>query len=165
MTSSDLTRSNMMLVYATHLLGLCSLRGWISYSNISWSLKVASFGFNFSNCFPILIWQQPRQLAGVCRISGRSDHDNIQSRGFETPRDLAVRHLTPQWIHAQIRLTKSFPRLGLSAFNRYHSTLIYFITRLQFTEFQGAWSCCLGPVRYNVHVRLSSFDVFKTARQ
>ena len=34
----------------------------------------------------------------VCQISERCDHYNIQSRGFETSRDFAVRRLTASWI-------------------------------------------------------------------
>ena len=42
------------------------------------------------------VLQVPRQRCcrGACQISERYDHCNIQSRGFETSRDLAVRRLT-----------------------------------------------------------------------
>ena len=48
------------------------------------------------------IWQAPRQqrYRDACQIPERYDHYNIQSRGFETPRDLAVRRLTAYWIYA-----------------------------------------------------------------
>ena len=68
-------------------LGLYSLSGKTSYRKISWSLEAA----NRSE-----IWQVPRQRCcrGACQISERYDHCNIQSRGFETSRDLTVRRLT-----------------------------------------------------------------------
>ena len=51
-------------------------------------------GLNFPNLFEI--WQAPRQqrCRDACQISERHTHYNIQSRGFETLRDLAVRRLT-----------------------------------------------------------------------
>ena len=56
--------------------------------------KPRDSGLNFSNRSEI--WQVPRQRCcrGACQISERYDHCNIQSRGFETSRDLAVRRLT-----------------------------------------------------------------------
>ena len=49
---------------------------------------------DFSNCSEI--WQATRQqrFLDACPILERYDHYNIQSRGFETSRDLAVRRLT-----------------------------------------------------------------------
>ena len=56
--------------------------------------KPRDSGLNFSNRSEI--WQVPRQRCcrGACQISERYDNCNIQSRGFETSRDLAVRRLT-----------------------------------------------------------------------
>ena len=42
--------------------------------------------------------------ATACKISERYDHYNMQSRGFETSRDLAVRRLTSYWIEVQMAL-------------------------------------------------------------
>ena len=57
---------------------------------------------DFSNSSEI--WQASRQqrCQVACQISERCDHDNIQSRGFGTSRDLAVRRLTAYWIEVQI---------------------------------------------------------------
>ena len=51
-------------------------------------------GLDFSNRSEI--WQASRQRCcrGACQISERYDNYNIQSRGFETSQDLAVRRLT-----------------------------------------------------------------------
>ena len=48
------------------------------------------------------IWQAPRQqhCRHACKISERYDHYNIQYRGFETSRGLAVRRLDAKWIEA-----------------------------------------------------------------
>ena len=56
--------------------------------------KPRDSGLNFSNRSEI--WQVPRQhcCRGACQISELYDHCNIQSRGFETSRDLVVRRLT-----------------------------------------------------------------------
>ena len=56
--------------------------------------KPRDSGLDFSNRSQI--WQAPRQqrCRDACQISERYDHYNIQSRGFETSRDLAVRRLT-----------------------------------------------------------------------
>ena len=60
--------------------------------------KSRDSGLDFSN--RPKIWQAFRQRC--CRdarqISVRYDHHNVQSRGFETSRDLVVRRLTPQCI-------------------------------------------------------------------
>ena len=52
------------------------------------------------------IWQASRQqyCRDAIRISERCVQYNFQSRGFETSRDLAVRHLTTHWIEAQLSL-------------------------------------------------------------
>ena len=58
-------------------------------------------GSNISNHSEI--WQAPRQSCcrDACQISERYDRYNIQSRGFETSRDLAVRgpgfFISPVW--------------------------------------------------------------------
>ena len=56
--------------------------------------KPRDSGLNFSNRSEI--WQVHRQRCcrGACQISERYDLCIIQSRGFETSRDLAVRRLT-----------------------------------------------------------------------
>ena len=71
-----------------------SLSGWMSYRKISWSLEAARLGLRLFQS--LKIWQAPRQQC--CRdarlILERYDHPNIQSRGFETSRDLVIRRLT-----------------------------------------------------------------------
>ena len=68
-----------------------SLSGRTSYRKISWSLEAARFSLDFSN--RSWIWQTPGQqrCRDACQISERRDRYNIQSRGFETSQDLAVR--------------------------------------------------------------------------
>ena len=58
---------------------------------ISWSLEAVGFCLDFFD--RSAIWQAPRQerYKEVWQISKRYDHSNIQSRGFETSRDLTVR--------------------------------------------------------------------------
>ena len=53
--------------------------------------KPRDSGLNFSNRSEI--WQTPRQhrYRDACQISERYDHYNIQSRGFETSRDLGFK--------------------------------------------------------------------------
>ena len=72
-------------------------REWWGHWWRAWSREVSKprdSGSNFSNCSEI--WQVPRQRCcrGACQISERYDHCIIQSRGFETSRELAVRRLT-----------------------------------------------------------------------
>ena len=69
---------------------VCS--GKTPYCKISWGLEAARFGFRFFQ----LLWN----LTGTCKTSKRYNHYNIQSRGFETARDLAIRRLTAWWIDA-----------------------------------------------------------------
>ena len=78
----------------TNGLGLYSLSGKTSCHKASWSLEALKFEFIISNRSEI--WQPHRQQCyrDACQISERYDHCNIQSRGFETSRDLAVRRLT-----------------------------------------------------------------------
>ena len=70
-------------------LGLYLLSGKTSCRKFSWSIEAA----NFSNRSEI--WQEPRQqrCRDACQIADGYDHFNIQSLGFETSRDLAVRRL------------------------------------------------------------------------
>ena len=64
--------------------GLYSLNGRTSYRKISWSPEATKFRFR--------LFQSHWNLTGTsCQISERYDHYSIQSRGFETSRDLAVR--------------------------------------------------------------------------
>ena len=74
-----------------------SVSGRTSYRKISRSLEAARFGFQhlqWSYCAET--WQAPRKhrCRDACQMSAQYDHCNIQSRGFETSRDLAVRRLT-----------------------------------------------------------------------
>ena len=59
-----------------------ALSGRISYRNILWSLEAVTFRCRFSNISEI--WQAPRQQRSDMIIK------NLQSRGSETSRDLAV---------------------------------------------------------------------------
>ena len=83
--------------HSVHPQGLYSLSGKMSYRKISWSLEAARFGFKLFQSF----WNSAGTSAAACQISERYDHCSIQSRGFETSRDLAVRRLTARWIEAQ----------------------------------------------------------------
>ena len=88
---------------------LYKISGRAKYRKISWSLEaVWGSGLDFSNRFEI--WLAPRQqyCRDACQISERYDHYNIQSRGSETSRDLAVRCLTAYWIEAQISVRNTF---------------------------------------------------------
>ena len=51
------------------------------------------------------IWEAPQQqcYGTTCPIPERYDNYNIQSHGFETTRDLAVRRPTSQWTEALIQ--------------------------------------------------------------
>ena len=73
-------------------LGLYLLSDKTSYRKISWSLEDSSLGFSNRS----EIWQAPRQqrCRDACQISEGYDRYKIQSRSFETSRDLAVRRLT-----------------------------------------------------------------------
>ena len=74
--------------------GLNSLSGKVSYHKIPCSLRAASFGFKpFKRC-----------CRNACQISERYDHYNIQSRGFETSRALAM------WIEALVPRNHSLGR-------------------------------------------------------
>ena len=79
---------------------LYSISGRTSCHKISRNLEAGDSCFDLSNCSEI--WQAPRQqrCRDVCQISERYDNYNIQSHGFETSRDLAVKRLTAQWIEA-----------------------------------------------------------------
>ena len=86
----QITERNPAMYFPCWDQGFYSLSGRTSYRNISWSLEAAWFAFDFSKS----CWD-------ACQISEEYDHYNIQSRGFETSRDLAVRCLTSWWIEAQ----------------------------------------------------------------
>ena len=62
--------------------------------------KPRDLGLNFYNRSDI--WKAPRQqrCRDACRISERCGQYSIQSRGFDTSRDLAVRRPLDQWIDA-----------------------------------------------------------------
>ena len=64
-----------------------------SLSEISWSLVSAGLMLRLFSISEI--WQAPRQQCcwDACQITERCHHYNIQSRGFETSWDLAVRRL------------------------------------------------------------------------
>ena len=74
--------------------GFYSLSGRTSCHKTSRSHEAARFRFKLSNHFKI--WQALLQhrCRDACQISKRYDHYNIQSRGFETSRDLAAWCLT-----------------------------------------------------------------------
>ena len=77
-----------------HPLGLYSLSGRTSYRKISWSLEATRFGFRLFQSLWNLTAPRQQCCRDACQISKRYDNCNIKSRGFETSRDLAVRHLT-----------------------------------------------------------------------
>ena len=79
-----------IILHSEMTLGLCSLNGKTSYRKISWSLEAARFEFKLFQS----LWNLAGTSAAACQISERYDHWNIQSLGFETSRDLAVRRLT-----------------------------------------------------------------------
>ena len=89
-------------------LALYSLRARTSYRKISWTFEAMRFGFILPNRSEM--WQAPRQQCcrDACQISQRYDHYNIQSRGFETSRDLVVRRVTAQWKEAKIHFVQMF---------------------------------------------------------
>ena len=94
--------------FRTTGLGLYALSGKTSYHKISFLIsKSRDSRLNFSNRSEI--WQVCRQQR--CRHASqiadtnlklRYNHYNIQSRGFEPSRDLAVRRLTASWMEAQV---------------------------------------------------------------
>ena len=73
-------------------LGLYSLSGKTSVRRLTARSREVSKPRDSSLNFSIRseIWQVPRQRCcrGACQISERYDHCNIQSRGFETSRDM-----------------------------------------------------------------------------
>ena len=70
--------------------GLYSLSRRTSYHKISRSLEAAKFGFKLVQS----LWNLTGISTALLQISERYDHYIIQSCGFETSRDLAVRRLT-----------------------------------------------------------------------
>ena len=74
----------------SHNLGLDALSGKTSYRQISWSLEAARFGFRLLHS----PWNLTGTSAAALQISERCDNSNIQSRGFETSRDLVVNGLS-----------------------------------------------------------------------
>ena len=81
--------------------GLYSLSGKTSYRKISWSIEAARFRFRIFQSLWNLTGTLAAALRDACQISERYAHNNIQSRGFQISRDLAVRRLTASWIEAQ----------------------------------------------------------------
>ena len=62
--------------------------------------KPRDLGLDFSNRCEI--WQAPRQYCRYpCQITQRYEHFYIQSHGFKTSRDLAVKRSTALWIEPQ----------------------------------------------------------------
>ena len=78
--------------YRIHL-GLYSLSGQTSYQKISWSLEIRVEYFPIALKFNRHLGSSAAK-PNACQTSERYDHYNIQSRGFETSRDLALRRLT-----------------------------------------------------------------------
>ena len=74
--------------------GLYSLNGRTSYRKMLWSLESARCWFRLFQS----LWNSTGISAalcrGACQISERCNYYNIQSRGFETSRNLAERRLT-----------------------------------------------------------------------
>ena len=68
------------------------------------------FGFRLFR----LLWNLTGNSAVVLpRCRERYDPYNIQSRSFETPRDLAVRRLTAQWIETLVSIKKCWSMFGI----------------------------------------------------
>ena len=129
-------------------LGLYSLSEQTSYRKISWSLEAMRFGFRLFR----LLWNLTGNSAVVLpRCRERYDPYNIQSRSFETPRDLAVRRLTAQWIETLVSIKKCWSMFGIflycwnhenchphlvkSFFSRYvltNTDFLFFFNDLQF---------------------------------
>ena len=85
------------------LLGIFSLSGNTSYRKIL-CLVSRDLGADFSNCSEI--WQAPQQQCcwDACQFWDWHNDYNIQSRGFGTSWDLAVRRLTTWWIEPLMQL-------------------------------------------------------------
>ena len=64
-----------------------------SYRKISWRLKTTRFRLR--------LFQSLWNMTGTCQASKRYMNYNIQSRGLETSRDLAVRRLAAYWIETR----------------------------------------------------------------
>ena len=71
-----------------------------AYRKISWSLEDARFELDFLNRSEICQTPRQQRYRAASQILKRYDNRNIQSRDFETLRDLAVRRLTAWWIEA-----------------------------------------------------------------
>ena len=74
--------------------GLYAQSGRTSYRKISWNLEAARFGFGLFQSLWNLTCISAAVLSRCLSISERYDHYSVQSRGFDTSRDLAVRRLT-----------------------------------------------------------------------
>ena len=83
-------------------LGLYSLSRWTSYRMMSSSLEAARFGFSFFNRPENLQGPRQHRCRDACQIAEWYHDYNIQSRGFGTSRDVAVRRLTAEWIEGQV---------------------------------------------------------------
>ena len=77
--------------------------------------KPRDWDLEFSNRSEIWIAHRQQCCRDACQMSGGCDDYNIQSRGFEASRDLAVRRLTAKWIEGQRRLFKQ----GISKYVRH----------------------------------------------
>ena len=70
-----------------------------SYHKILWSLEATRFGFRIFQSFLYLTPEQ-QHCWDACQILQQCTHYNIQSCGFKTSRDLAVRRHTALWVEA-----------------------------------------------------------------
>ena len=76
---------------------ISSIRASIHQADGRLTARSRKFSKSRDSCLDITnrfeIWQAPRQRGcrDACQISERCDHYNIQSHGFDTSRDLAVR--------------------------------------------------------------------------
>ena len=84
------TQENMSVMHPKEIPGLYLVKGKMSYRQISWSLEATRFRFRLSNHSEI----RQQRCRDACQIPERYDYSNIQSWGFETSPDLAVRRPT-----------------------------------------------------------------------
>ena len=103
--------------------------------------KPRDSGLDFSDRSEI--WQAPRQerCRYACHISERYDHD-IQSRGFETSRALAVRHPSTRWTEAQYIYQQLWKSISYMKIHRYtHGFENYVVKTIIAPLYQHIISC------------------------
>ena len=94
-------------------LDLFSLSRRTSYHKISRSFEAAIYGFKLFQSLCLRPTRQQR-CRDACQIIEIYDQYNTESRGLETSRYLAVRHLTAIWMEAKHRFQKTKAFLPIS---------------------------------------------------